>query len=99
MAVKKESYRSVSIDIDKRLNYITKDPEPNCSMYATVNQNDVVIRTSTDLKLTELFTVFMNEHVGKGVSIIYTALDDDGLSIQYRCEGDDSIHSTTLKVV
>ncbi|MEQ5216053.1 hypothetical protein ABN214_15135 [Proteus terrae] len=99
MAVKKESYRSVSIDIDKRLNYITKDPEPNCSMYATVNQNDVVVRTSTDLKLTELLTGFMNEHVGKGVSIIYTALDDDGLSIQYRCEGDDSIHSTTLKVV
>lgn len=99
MAVKKESYRSVSIDIDKRLNYTTKDPEPNCSMYATVNQNDVVVRTSTDLKLTELLTGFMNEHVGKGVSIIYTALDDDGLSIQYRCEGDESIHSTTLKVV
>lgn len=99
MAVKKESYRSVSIDVDKRLNYITKDPEPNCSMYATVNQNDEVIRTSTDLKLTELLTGFMNEHVGKGVSIIYTALDDDGLSIQYRCEGDDTIHSTTLKVV
>ncbi len=99
MAVKKESYRSVSIDVDKRLNYITKDPEPNCSMYATVNQNDEVIRTSTDLKLTELLTGFMNEHVGKGVSIIYTALDDDGLSIQYRCEGDDTIHSTALKMV
>lgn len=99
MAVKKESYRSVSVDIDKRLNYITKDPEPNCSMYATVNQDDVVIRTSTDLKLTELLTGFMNEHVGKGVSIVYTALDDDGLSIQYQLEDSGSIHSTTLKVV
>lgn len=99
MAAKKESYRSVSIDIDKRLNYITKDPEPKCSMYATVNQDDVVIRTSTDLKLTELLTGFMNEHIGKGVSVIYTALDDDGLSIQYQLEGSDSIHSATLKVV
>lgn len=99
MAAKKESYRSVSIDIDKRLNYITKDPEPNCSMYATVNQDDVVIRTSTDLKLTELLTGFMNEHIGKGVSIIYTALDGDGLSIQYQLEGSDSIHSATLKMV